>query len=227
MPTHQNINQTLKEAVMAATHFPHDEFEAMARLKLEKHLEKPWLELLLFYGIGIPGYGLSYIKAENLINNCLDITFCEGCRLVIPLHPVMKELIEKLIRLNYEDRETCPLTEDELFEHYVPQIARLAGINKIEECSSHIKGETQKYNLLTVNAILKSRGRNMLALGIKEEDILLLSGKILESPQQYDEVKVTINHLFKTNPFFKIFDNNCNSRIKKFIKSILTLFIKN
>lgn len=94
--------------------------------------------------------------------------------LVIPMHRIVKEILNKGIDLEVS------ISEQKINKH-IKEVCQIAGIDNLEliirtEKGIEVEKEFKKYELVTTHTARRSAATNMLIAGMEASDIMLLGG---------------------------------------------------
>ena len=126
-----------------------------------------------------------------------------GTKVVIPIHPVVREIIDR----GYDFNTTMP---DQKINKYIKEIARLAGITDKVTINRNIAGKNTeetffKYELVTTHTARRSFATNAYKAGVPTIAIMKITGHTRETTfLKYIKVSEEENaEMLKKHPFFQ------------------------
>lgn len=121
---------------------------------------------------------------------------------VIPMHPIVKEILETGIDLRK------PISEQKINKH-IKHVCKIAGINGTEvivrtEKGREVERTFEKWELITTHTARRSAATNMLMAGMEASDIMMLGGWGSEKAfWRYIRMEPEVNaQRLKQHPFF-------------------------
>jgi integrase len=143
----------------------------------------------------------SNIQAKNISEQFLKIkTQKTGREVIIPLHPVVKTIIQKYHGLT--NNSLPPSLSNQKMNEYIKEVAELAGINEVITQSYTKAGKsrtksTLKHDLITCHTARRSFASNAYTLNIPTITIMAVTGHSTESSfMKY--IKITpVEHAMK------------------------------
>lgn len=144
----------------------------------------------------------SRIKDQNIQDNITIKTQKTGVKVVIPIHWVVREIIDS----GYDFSTTLP---EQKINKYIKEIARLAKIDNTVTINRNIGGHnqeirTKKYELITTHTARRSFATNAYKAGVPTIAIMKITGHTKESTfLKYIKVSEEENaEMLKTHSFF-------------------------
>lgn len=180
------------------------EIEAMEKLTLTGTRDKA-RDLFLtgcYTALRVSDYGC--LKKENIRDGKIyKTTKKTGERVVIPLHPKVKAILEKY---DYQ----LPVVSDVLINRYIKSVAKMAGIDKDiqitrQEGFEKISYTKKKWELVSSHTARRSGATNMYLAGISPISIMMITGHRSEK-SFLNYIKVTKEQnaeLLAQHAFFK------------------------
>jgi integrase len=148
---------------------------------------------------------LSKLSPENInADNTISVkTVKTGAEVVIPVHPIVRAILEKY------DHKLPKMPDNQLFNHRIGEVAKLAGINEIvcmewTKGNERVKKSFEKHELVTSHTARRSFATNAYLRDVPTLSIMKITGhKTEKSFMSYIKMSQKDNALkLQTHSFF-------------------------
>ena len=143
------------------------------------------------------------LSSHNISDTIIMRTQKTGTKVVIPIHPVVREIIDA----GYDFGTTMP---DQKINKYIKEVARLAGITDTVTINRSVAGKDIeetfcKYELVTTHTARRSFATNAYKAGVPTIAIMKITGHTRETTfLKYIKVSEVENaEMLKNHPFFQ------------------------
>lgn len=154
-----------------------------------------------FTGLRVSDF--SRLSDRNISENITVWTKKTGTKVVIPMHPVVREIIDS----GYDFSKAMP---EQKLNKYIKEVARLAGIDEPVTVNRNIGGRNfeeahRKYELITTHTARRSFATNAYKAGVPTIAIMKITGHTRETTfLSYIKVSEEENaEMLANHPFFK------------------------
>jgi site-specific recombinase XerD len=198
---HLNITREL-----VIEHFPDlSNFQIKQKIKSMLLIRDRFL-IGAYTGLRVSDFGR--LNEMNIGNHIRMKTIKTGANAVIPIHPVIQEILDNGFNLNIA-------VSDQKINKHIKEIAKLAGINEKVLIHKHIAGEVkqeyiEKYKLVCTHTARRSFATNAYKAGVPTIAIMKITGHTRELTfLKYIKVSAEENaDMLKNHPFFSRNENN-------------------